>query len=176
MTGESTVGHLDPTDREIIGELAENARVSWQELGRRINLSANATAERVKRLERLGVIEGYTARYDFQALGRPIDAFIAVKMHPGDDREEFEKLVRSEDSILEAVHLTGPHDYFVRARCRSTEELDDLLMGMKASAGVADTETRIVLRRLRIEAADRVDGVEPRRRASPSGRRGRFTG
>jgi Lrp/AsnC family leucine-responsive transcriptional regulator len=169
MTGDSTAS-LDPTDREIIGHLADHGRISWQDLGRAINLSANATAERVKRLERLGVIEGYSAKLDFAALGRPIEAFVAVKMHPGDDREEFEKLVRNDISILDAVHLTGPHDYIVHARCATTEELDDLLMGMKASAGVADTETRIVLRRLHLDATDPTEGVEPRR-PRPRGRR-----
>jgi Lrp/AsnC family leucine-responsive transcriptional regulator len=164
---------LDPTDREILGHLGSAGRISWQELGRRINLSANATAERVKRLERLGVITGYRAVCDFVALGRPIEAFIAVKMHPGDDREDFEKVVSTDPAILDAVHLTGPHDYIVHARCRTTEELDDLLMGLKASAGVADTETRIVLRRLVRGTPDGpTDGIglrpTPRGRGAPA--------
>jgi Lrp/AsnC family leucine-responsive transcriptional regulator len=146
MAGESSA--LDGTDREILGHLAEAGRASWQELGRRIHLSPNATAERVKRLEKLGVITGYRAVVDPVAIGRPLEACIAVKMHPGDDREDFEKLVSGDPAVMDAVHLTGPHDYIIWARCSDTSELDDLLMGMKASAGVADTETRIVLRRL----------------------------
>jgi Lrp/AsnC family leucine-responsive transcriptional regulator len=139
---------LDETDREILRHLGGAGRLSWQELGRRVNLSANATAERVKRLEQSGVISGYQAVVDPVALGRSVEAVIMVRMIPGDDREDFEKLVSTDDAVLDVVHLTGPHDYIVRVRSKDTNELDDLLNQMKASAGVADTETRVVLRRL----------------------------
>jgi Lrp/AsnC family leucine-responsive transcriptional regulator len=68
-------------DRRIIGELVENGRLSFAELGRRVNLSPPAVAERVQRLER-GVIAGYHAEIDPKALGYPLTAIIRVKPAP----------------------------------------------------------------------------------------------
>ena len=55
---------LDTIDREILGELERDGRISWQELGRRVRLSPNATGDRVRRLERRGIITGYRAVVD----------------------------------------------------------------------------------------------------------------
>jgi len=137
---------LDPTDREILAVLRDEARISWQELGQRVHLSANAAADRVRRLQRRGVIIGFTTVIDPAALGRPFEAVVGVRAVPGTDRDVLEGWLRAQPVVVEAVHLTGPHDYFVRARCRDAAELDVFLMAMKAEAGVAETETRVVLR------------------------------
>src|SRR5882762_1396036 len=70
---------LDETDRRIIGELTSDGRVSLAELGRRVNLSAPAVAERVQRLERAGVITGYRAEIDPRMLGYQLTAIVRVK-------------------------------------------------------------------------------------------------
>lgn len=136
----------DPTDREIVAALQGNARLTWQELGRIVHLSPNAAAERVRRLERRGVITGYTVRLDADRIGRPIDAVVGVVAEPGSDRAALERWFTAEPSVVEAVHLTGPDDYLLRVRCRTTAELDEMLMRMKADAGAASTQTRVVLR------------------------------
>ena len=60
---------LDDIDHDILAVLARDGRIGWQALGPRVGLSANAAAERVRRLERAGVITGYTVRVDPIALG-----------------------------------------------------------------------------------------------------------
>jgi Lrp/AsnC family leucine-responsive transcriptional regulator len=139
---------LDGTDRAILGVLATDGRITWRDLGTDVGLSANAAAERVRRLERVGVIRGYRADVDPEAVGRPLEGYVMVKMHPGDDRVLFRAYVAAHDAIVDAVHLTGPHDYIMHVRCTNTTELDDILMTVKREAGVADTETRIVLHRV----------------------------
>lgn len=138
----------DPTDREILGVLATRGRISWSELGRIVHLSPNAAAERVRRLEARGVIVGYAALIDHSALGRPFEAMVDVIAHPGIDRSALEESLRDEPAVVDAVHLTGSHDYLLRIRCRDATELDELLMRMKADGGVAQTTTRVVLRHL----------------------------
>lgn len=64
---------LDDVDRRILGVLTRSGRISWRELGEAVGLSANATADRVRRLERCGVIVGYRAEVDLDQVGRPID-------------------------------------------------------------------------------------------------------
>src|SRR5438045_9479634 len=73
---------LDSTDRKIIGELATDGRVSLAELGRRVNLSSPAVAERVQRLQRAGVITGYRAEIDPRALGYQLTAILPTKPAP----------------------------------------------------------------------------------------------
>lgn len=139
---------VDQIDRDILRELLRNGRIGWQQLGPRVGLSPNAAAERVRRLERRGVISGYRAVVDPVALGRNLEALVFVKMVPNCDRQPFESFVGDHDGIADCVHLTGPHDYVLVAHCHHAGELDDLLMGMKRDLYVADTETRIILRRI----------------------------
>ena len=143
----------DPIDRRILGILGEDGRISWLDLGRRVSLSASATAERVRRLEQRGIIAGYRAVVDPAALGRTLDAVIGVRARDGFDRRALEAWLCAQPSVVEVTHLTGPHDYLVRSRCADATELDDLLMTMKSDAGVADTETRVVLRTLPVGPA-----------------------
>jgi Lrp/AsnC family transcriptional regulator, leucine-responsive regulatory protein len=150
-THESIV--QDPIDRRILGVLAIDGRISWLELGRRVSLSASAAAERVRRLEQRGIITGYAAVVDPVALGRTLDAVIGIRAVSGFDRRALEAWLCDRASVVEVTHLTGPHDYLVRVRCTDAAELDDLLMTMKSDAGVADTETRVVLRSLPVRPA-----------------------
>src|SRR2546430_9948558 len=74
---------LDATDRRIIGELTTDGRVSLAELGRRVNLSSPAVAERIQRLERAGGITRYPAELDPRPLGYPLTAIVRVKPAAG---------------------------------------------------------------------------------------------
>jgi len=145
---EPDAPRLDDIDRDILRELSLHGRIGWQQLGPKVGLSANAAADRVRRLERLGVIEGYTVRIDPVAVGRNLEAIVFVKMVPGTDRAPFESFAAEHEAVDDAVHLTGAHDYLLHVHCRHAGELDDLLMGMKRELDVADTETRIILRRI----------------------------
>ena len=74
---------LDNTDWQILRELQQNARLSYNALGRRVNLSAPAAAERVRKLEEKGVIVGYSAQIDPAKVGLPLLAFIQLHCNPG---------------------------------------------------------------------------------------------
>ncbi len=146
MAGDPTA--LNDIDREILRVLREEGRISWQELGPRVGLSPNAVAERVRRLEARKVITGYGATVDPVALGHNLEALVFVKMIPGAGRDSFEALAVGHDQISDCTHLTGPHDYVLTVHCAHARDLDDLLMEMKRELFVADTETRVVLRRI----------------------------
>jgi Lrp/AsnC family leucine-responsive transcriptional regulator len=139
---------LDAIDRDILRELGRDGRATWQQLGPRVGLSPNAVAERVRRLERRGVIAGYGARVDPVALGRNLEALVLVRVIPGMPREPFEAFVVDHPAVDDCVHLTGPHDYVLRVHCHDTAQLDELLMAVKREVHVAETETRVVLRRI----------------------------
>lgn len=139
---------IDPLDRRILDELLTDGRITYQDLAARVHLAATTTAERVRRLERRGVIRGYRALVDWESLGRPLEALIDVRLAPGVGAARFEETMRTRPEIVDAVHLTGRADYHLRVRCGGTVDLDGLLGWLKADAGVVESETRVILRRV----------------------------
>ena len=137
---------IDDLDREIIGLLRRNARASWRKLGDAVGLSANATAERVRRLERAGVISGYTALLDPAASGRRLVALVDVRLSSPGAADRFEALIGRLDEVTDAAHVTGRSDYHLRVACADPAELDALIRLLKSEGGVAETDTRIALR------------------------------
>jgi Lrp/AsnC family leucine-responsive transcriptional regulator len=117
---------LDDTDRRIIGELASDGRLSFAELGRRVNLSPPAVAERVQRLERRGVITGYRAEIDPRAIGYPLTAIVRVKPAPG-QLARIPELAASIPQVGECHRITGEDCFFLRIHLGSIDELSDLL-------------------------------------------------
>jgi Lrp/AsnC family leucine-responsive transcriptional regulator len=137
---------MDATDSEILRLLRADGRMSWQELGAAVGLSANAAADRVRRLRRSGVITGFVALVDPAAGGRHLEALVGVRLAPDTDSDEFAVAVARLEPVGEVLHLTGAPDYQLRVNCRDSAELDALLRLLRNRYGVADTETTIVLR------------------------------
>ncbi|MFF1557199.1 Lrp/AsnC family transcriptional regulator [Streptomyces sp. NPDC058279] len=138
---------MDRLDRDILGILREDARISYRDLGARVGLSANATADRVRRMRRDGVILGFTVVVDPAADTRGgLVVFIDLTLREGVTNEEFEQRVVRLPGITEVVHVTGAYDYLVRARAADAAALDALLRRLKREAGVAQSSTRIALR------------------------------
>jgi Lrp/AsnC family leucine-responsive transcriptional regulator len=111
-------------------------------------LSPNATGDRVRRLERRGVIEGYRAVVNPAALGRTLEALVSVRLAPNSDAWDLEQRLIEWPEVEEAVHVTGRFDFELRVATSGPRGLDDLLVAMKREMGVAETETRLVLRRV----------------------------
>jgi len=109
-------------------------------------LSANAAADRVRRLRAGGVITGFTATVDVGATGRGLVALIDVRLAASGTNAEFEAATARLEAVTDAVHVTGRFDYQLRVACRDTAELDRLLRHLKREGGVTETETRVVLR------------------------------
>jgi len=137
---------LDATDSEILSLLREDGRLSWREIGAAVGLSANAAADRVRRLRRAGVITGFTALVDPAAGGRRLEALVGVTLAHGTDSDEFAVASAKLEPVTEVLHLAGAPDYQLRVACRDTAELDLLLRALRLKLGASDTETKIVLR------------------------------
>jgi Lrp/AsnC family leucine-responsive transcriptional regulator len=137
---------LDDLDIKILALLGERGRMTWAELAGQLGLSAPATADRVKRLEERGVIAGYGAVLNVEAIGLELTAFIAVTLDHPHHREGFLAAVQGAAEILECHHVTGDDDYLLKVRCRHTRALEALITHrLKAIAGVVKTRTVIVL-------------------------------
>jgi Lrp/AsnC family transcriptional regulator, leucine-responsive regulatory protein len=144
MAAESEV--VDSIDLRIIGILRSAGRISWRELGETVGLAATSAAERVRRLERLGVITGYSASVNPQAIGRTVRALIDVVLPGGYDPTEFERRIADRDEIIFAAFVTGAADYELLGDFEGATGLDAFIRWLKTDGGAARTESKVVLR------------------------------
>lgn len=117
---------LDATDRKILRELADDGRVSFAELGRRVSLSPPAVAERVQRLERAGVITGYRAEIDPRMLGYQLTAIVRIKPAPG-QLPRIPELAAEIPEVGECHRITGEDCFYLKVFLRSIDDLSTLL-------------------------------------------------
>jgi Lrp/AsnC family transcriptional regulator, leucine-responsive regulatory protein len=117
---------LDGTDRRLLRELQENSRLSLAELGRRVNLSSPAVAERLQRLERTGVITGYRADVDPKALGYPIAAFVRIRPTTR-QLHKIPELAREVPEVVECHRVTGEDCFVLKLHLRAMDDLEDIL-------------------------------------------------
>jgi len=136
----------DPIDARIIGILRFNGRISWKELADRVHLAPSSVADRVRRLEERGVINGYSARIDPAAVGRTVRAVVDVSLVPGDEADAFESRLTERDEIIMASYVTGSSDYTIVAECAGPEGLDAFVRWVRADEAVARTESKLMLR------------------------------
>ncbi len=137
---------IDAIDRRIIGIMNDHARISWRDLGDMVHLSPTSAADRVRRLERDGVIQGYGVRVDPAALGRTVRAVVDASLGPGDQVDEFERRLGQRDEVTFAAYVTGTSDYSIIVECEGAEGLDTFVRWLRADAGVSRTETKLLLR------------------------------
>ena len=151
-TSEAAV--LDGVDFQIINRLVENGRESFADLGKAVGLSPHGAADRVRRLQRDGVISGFTAVVALVNVGRALDAFIDVRLRSTTASEAFEAFALGLPAVQEIAFVTGRFDYHVRVACHGADDLDRTVRAIRQEGGAAQTETRIALRATR--AANRI--------------------
>ncbi|CAB4885733.1 unannotated protein [freshwater metagenome] len=133
-------------DRRILDQLGKDARLSWRELGERVHLSSTSAAERVRAMERRGIIRGYQVVVDPAALGKDVRAVIDVGLPPAMNPDDFEAKLALRPEVTFAAYVTGKADYTVLVDCAGAEGLDVFIRWLKTDAGVANTESKVVLR------------------------------
>ena len=135
---------MEDIDRQIVELLCADGRMSFTDLGKRTGLSTSAAQQRVRRLEQRGVLRGYTAFVDPEAIGLPLTAFISVKptdaAAPDDAPEQLAGI-----AAIEACHsVAGDENYILKVRVASPADLESLLQEIRAAASVS-TRTSVVL-------------------------------
>ncbi|ADB35991.1 transcriptional regulator, AsnC family [Kribbella flavida DSM 17836] len=115
----------DSTDWQILAALQADGRLSFNQLGKRVNLSPPAVAERVRRLEEAGIITGYHAQVDAVRAGQPLSAFVQMRCTTG---RCLLKTTRAEDfpEVLEIHKLSGNVCSMLRVRVTSMRHLEGL--------------------------------------------------
>ncbi|MFZ5643584.1 MAG: Lrp/AsnC family transcriptional regulator [Bacillota bacterium] len=137
---------MDDIDKTIIRRIMDQGRITWSELGSILGLSAPAAAERVRKLEEKGIIKGYSAQVDPEAVGCGLTAFISLTLERPEHRSDFLKAVGEMSEVLECHHITGDEDYLLKIRCPGIKSLEYIVSrNLKGIAGVTKTRTTVVL-------------------------------
>ena len=140
---------IDVIDAKILEVLQENARISYSELSKKINLSLSAVSDRLKKMEAGGIISSYTTILDPAALDRQLQAFMMVNVDSSGNIDDFLKVIGSADEVLEAHFVAGDFDYILKIATKNTATLADLVNRIKAVKSVKRTETTIILTELK---------------------------
>jgi len=137
---------MDDIDLKAVKHLMTRGRATWSELAGVLELSAPSAAERVKRLEERGVIKGYAALLDPEALGLALTAFVFLTIERPQHREGLLKKVAELPEIQECHHITGDYDYLLKIRCSGARELEHTISEqLKGVPGVSKTHTTVAL-------------------------------
>src|SRR3954454_1034350 len=138
---------LDATDRAILEALSENARLPNNRLAERVGIAPSTCLARVNALRESGVLLGFHAEIDLAALGRPLQAMIAVRLavHAREQIEAFTDAVRGLPGVLSVFHMTGVTDYLVWVAATDMQELREFVVDHLAThPAVAHAETSLI--------------------------------
>ncbi|MEU5882907.1 winged helix-turn-helix transcriptional regulator [Spirillospora sp. NPDC047279] len=135
---------MEEIDRQIMTLLADDGRMSFTDLAKETGLSVSAVHQRVRRLQKRGIVKGFTALLDHEQIGLPMTAFVSIKpIDPAAPDDAPDRLKHI--TAIEACHsVAGEESYILKVRVGSPNELEDLLQQIRAAANVA-TRTTVVL-------------------------------
>jgi Lrp/AsnC family leucine-responsive transcriptional regulator len=136
---------VDAIDRRLVELLRSNARLSYAELARQVGLSAPAVHERVGKLETSGVLRGYHADVDPEAVGLGVTALIGIVQDSTADMEALMRTLSDMVEIESCYFMAGEESFLLKARVGTIVELEHLIVRLNRTTGVARTRTAIAL-------------------------------
>src|SRR5215217_7039108 len=139
---------LDATDRRILSLLLEDGRRTYDDIGRRVKLSAPSVKRRVDRLRASGALQRFTAVVDHSALGWGTEALVELFYRPGTTLDEVARTLREHPEVVEAWSVTGEADAIARVRTADNADLERLIIDLQKNGLVVRTRSQVVLSRL----------------------------
>lgn len=159
----SAVRQVDDIDRTIIRLLVENGRRSVLDIAERVKLTPAPVKRRIDRLERLGVIAGYTAVIDQSRLDGGLEAFTELRFTGDTNVESITNSAASLPEVIEVFTVAGDPDALVRIRADNVQHLQQVVDNLRKNVEVIGTKTLIVLGSWRRDGTEfgRVQGAGP---------------
>lgn len=152
---------LDSIDNRLLAALQQNAQLTAQELGERLNLSASQAGRRRQRLEAEGYIRAYRAEVAPEKVGLGVQAFIQVVMatHTEQNARDFVRLTRGQPEVVGAWTLTGESDYLLRVYCADLAALNRLVQQvLLPHPAVSRVQSQIAMERVKPDAPLPIEG------------------
>ena len=135
---------LDRRDLDILGVLQRDGRATYAEIGKQVGLSPSSVHQRVRKLEGAGVIRGYRATVDLEAIGLYVTALVSIMPLDPKQPDDLADRVLELPEVEDCFSVAGDENYVLKVRTRTTEHLEDLLRRIREKAGV-QTRTTVVL-------------------------------
>ena len=151
---------IDQTDKKILDILQEDAKITNIELANRVGISAPATLERVKRLEKNGVIKKYVALVDPAKVSKGTFALVSVALmiHQIPSIDSFTKQINKLEEVLECYHITGSDDFMLKIAVENIEKYElFILQKLTKIKGVSKVTTNIVLSTVKFNTKIHID-------------------
>ena len=143
---------MDKIDREIVRALEQDARLSFADLGQKVGLSKTPCWQRVRSLERQGLIRGYRAELDAERLGLKVHAFVYVSIDSA-RYADFEAAAAEHPAVLQCYTTAGQADYLMHVLVSEIAELDELLrMQISRMPGVQHVQTTVCMKTIKARA------------------------
>jgi Lrp/AsnC family leucine-responsive transcriptional regulator len=139
---------MDELDRQILTLLVEDGRRTYDDIGRRVSLSAPSVKRRVDRLRSSGALEGFTAVVDHGAMGWNTEALVELFFQPGTQIQEVARVLREHPEVVEAWSVTGDPDAIARVRTDDNAALEQLIVDLQRNGMVIRTRSQVVMSRL----------------------------
>ncbi|KAA0257685.1 Lrp/AsnC family transcriptional regulator [Deferribacter autotrophicus] len=137
--------YIDEVDKQIINILVKDGRTSYADISKAVGMKPPSVIERIKKLEKEGIIKQYTAKIDYKKLGYDILAFIGISIDNAQHIEDFEKtLTNFDEDIIECHHVTGDFTMILKVVTKNTETLSQLIKKIRNITGVRQTNTILV--------------------------------
>ncbi len=136
---------IDETDKKIIRLLQENSRMSASDISKKVYLSVSAVSDRIRKLERDGIIKEYTAILSPEKMEKELSAFILISLKNPQVSEHFLQFVHGENDILSCFYIAGEFDYMIKIVTKNTNTMTEILNRIKSINGVIKTNTMVVL-------------------------------
>jgi Lrp/AsnC family transcriptional regulator, leucine-responsive regulatory protein len=135
----------DAINRKLLGILRDNARATYAEIGQRAHLSAPAVYERIRRMERDGVIQKHTITIDPATVGLPFCAFIRIGTAGDHGCDTIAESLANNAEIDECHSIAGEHTLLIKARTATPKDLEYLIKRIRSIPGIVTTVTTVVL-------------------------------
>jgi Lrp/AsnC family leucine-responsive transcriptional regulator len=140
-----TSGSFDFVDRKILRALLSKGRSTFAELAAQAGLTAPTVHDRVKKLERCGIIKGYTTIVNASMLGYEITAMVSITAAATVPSREYESRLAEISEIQECFSVAGEETYMARVLTKNSRSLEQLLQRIRAIPGTVSTKTAVVL-------------------------------
>ena len=137
-------GMMDDRDKLILSALQDNARATLGDIAERVGLAASSVHDRVRKLEQAGIIKGYRAEVDPEAVGLFVTALVSVMPLDPRQPDDLPQRVLEFAEVEDCHSVAGDENYILKVRTRTTADLEDLLRRLREKAGV-QTRTTVVL-------------------------------
>jgi Lrp/AsnC family leucine-responsive transcriptional regulator len=132
---------MDNLDHQILQLLAHNARMTVKDIAAQVSLTSPAVSERIHRMEKNGIIAGYTVVLREDESSDIVDALINISLEPT-KRQAFLEMVQQQKAVTQCFHVTGEYSYMLKVRCNGIRELEHLIHCFQA---LGQTSSQIIL-------------------------------